>query len=150
MSDLVFLFGFVVQTFNSLGDWFSNVWVEWSRAEAWGLNNANILDYMICDDGLSWLIRPFLQFYIFCWQYVPIFNFDLSSSISVLSQALHHPFTAPNPEDMNNLASARALAYDMVYNGVEVISTHYLYQLVVQQQHQIRILIHICLHIPFN
>lgn len=35
-------------------------------------------------------------------------------------QALHHPFTAPNPEDMNDLASARALAYDMVYNGVEV------------------------------
>ena len=37
-----------------------------------------------------------------------------------LIQALHHPFTAPNPEDMNDLASARALAYDMVYNGVEV------------------------------
>ena len=36
-------------------------------------------------------------------------------------QALHHPFTAPNAEDMNDLASARALAYDMVYNGVEVI-----------------------------
>ncbi|KAH1251825.1 Aspartate--tRNA ligase, chloroplastic/mitochondrial [Glycine max] len=35
-------------------------------------------------------------------------------------EALHHPFTAPNPEDMNDLASARALAYDMVYNGVEV------------------------------
>nr|GMD08780.1 aspartate--tRNA ligase, chloroplastic/mitochondrial [Ipomoea batatas] len=35
-------------------------------------------------------------------------------------EALHHPFTAPNPEDMNNLASARALAYDLVYNGVEI------------------------------
>ncbi|KAL2342463.1 hypothetical protein Fmac_003748 [Flemingia macrophylla] len=35
-------------------------------------------------------------------------------------EALHHPFTAPNPEDMNHLASARALAYDMVYNGVEI------------------------------
>ncbi|XP_061344949.1 aspartate--tRNA ligase, chloroplastic/mitochondrial [Gastrolobium bilobum] len=35
-------------------------------------------------------------------------------------EALHHPFTAPNPEDMNELASARALAYDMVYNGVEI------------------------------
>ncbi|KAI5406378.1 hypothetical protein KIW84_052915 [Lathyrus oleraceus] len=34
-------------------------------------------------------------------------------------EALHHPFTAPNPEDMNDLATARALAYDMVYNGVE-------------------------------
>lgn len=38
-----------------------------------------------------------------------------------LVQALHHPFTAPNPEDMNDLATARALAYDMVYNGVEVV-----------------------------
>ncbi|XP_050210387.1 aspartate--tRNA ligase, chloroplastic/mitochondrial isoform X1 [Mercurialis annua] len=35
-------------------------------------------------------------------------------------EALHHPFTAPNPEDMENLSSARALAYDMVYNGVEI------------------------------
>ncbi|KAK4261760.1 hypothetical protein QN277_004716 [Acacia crassicarpa] len=35
-------------------------------------------------------------------------------------EALHHPFTAPNPEDMRDLASARALAYDMVYNGVEI------------------------------
>ncbi|KAK4491157.1 hypothetical protein RD792_001887 [Penstemon davidsonii] len=35
-------------------------------------------------------------------------------------EALHHPFTAPNPEDMNDLSSARALAYDMVYNGVEI------------------------------
>ncbi|KAG4999265.1 hypothetical protein JHK87_020337 [Glycine soja] len=35
-------------------------------------------------------------------------------------EALHHPFTAPNPKDMNDLASARALAYDMVYNGVEI------------------------------
>ncbi|VFQ87699.1 unnamed protein product [Cuscuta campestris] len=35
-------------------------------------------------------------------------------------EALHHPFMAPRPEDMNNLASARALAYDMVYNGVEI------------------------------
>ncbi|CAM8994069.1 unnamed protein product [Rhodiola kirilowii] len=30
------------------------------------------------------------------------------------------PFTAPNPEDMSDLPSARALAYDMVYNGVEI------------------------------
>lgn len=35
-------------------------------------------------------------------------------------EALHHPFTAPNPEDMADLSSARALAYDMVYNGVEI------------------------------
>ncbi|XP_050363649.1 aspartate--tRNA ligase, chloroplastic/mitochondrial [Argentina anserina] len=35
-------------------------------------------------------------------------------------EALHHPFTAPNPEDINDLSTARALAYDMVYNGVEI------------------------------
>uniref|UniRef100_A0A7N0TVY6 Aminoacyl-transfer RNA synthetases class-II family profile domain-containing protein n=1 Tax=Kalanchoe fedtschenkoi TaxID=63787 RepID=A0A7N0TVY6_KALFE len=35
-------------------------------------------------------------------------------------EPLHHPFTAPNPEDMSDLPSARALAYDMVYNGVEI------------------------------
>ncbi|XP_024541636.1 aspartate--tRNA ligase, chloroplastic/mitochondrial [Selaginella moellendorffii] len=35
-------------------------------------------------------------------------------------EALHHPFTAPRPEDMKDLSSARALAYDMVYNGVEI------------------------------
>lgn len=35
-------------------------------------------------------------------------------------EALHHPFTSPNPEDLNDLSSARALAYDMVYNGVEI------------------------------
>ncbi|RCV10989.1 hypothetical protein SETIT_2G152500v2 [Setaria italica] len=35
-------------------------------------------------------------------------------------EALHHPFTAPNPKDMNDLPSARALAYDMIYNGVEI------------------------------
>ena len=26
---------------------------------------------------------------------------------------MHHPFTAPNPEDMGDLSSARALAYDL-------------------------------------
>ncbi|KAJ4808844.1 Aspartate--tRNA(Asp/Asn) ligase [Rhynchospora pubera] len=35
-------------------------------------------------------------------------------------EALHHPFTAPNPEDIDDLTSARALAYDMIYNGVEI------------------------------
>ncbi|KAH7676946.1 Aspartate-tRNA ligase type 1 protein [Dioscorea alata] len=35
-------------------------------------------------------------------------------------EALHHPFTAPNPEDMDDLPSARALAYDLVYNGTEI------------------------------
>lgn len=35
-------------------------------------------------------------------------------------EALHHPFTAPNPDDMGDLKTARALAYDLVYNGVEI------------------------------
>lgn len=36
-------------------------------------------------------------------------------------QALHDTFTAPNPKDMNDLAFAHALPYDMVYNDVEVL-----------------------------
>ena len=35
-------------------------------------------------------------------------------------EALHHPFTAPFPEDEHDLATARAQAYDLVYNGIEV------------------------------
>ncbi|ELS03222.1 aspartyl-tRNA synthetase [Xenococcus sp. PCC 7305] len=35
-------------------------------------------------------------------------------------EAIHHPFTAPYPEDINDLATARAQAYDLVYNGVEI------------------------------
>jgi aspartyl-tRNA synthetase len=35
-------------------------------------------------------------------------------------QAVHHPFTAPNPEDLDDLAQARALAYDLVWNGIEI------------------------------
>ncbi|MBR8831620.1 MAG: Aspartate--tRNA ligase [Chroococcopsis gigantea SAG 12.99] len=35
-------------------------------------------------------------------------------------EALHHPFTAPHPEDVDNLPTARALAYDMVFNGIEI------------------------------
>lgn len=38
--------------------------------------------------------------------------------------AMHHPFTSPNPEDINmmesNPGAVRANAYDMVINGVEV------------------------------
>ncbi|KOM30050.1 hypothetical protein LR48_Vigan847s000300 [Vigna angularis] len=44
----------------------------------------------------------------------------VAHDLGLIDHALHHPFTAPNPEDMNDLASARALAYDMVYNGVEI------------------------------
>lgn len=35
-------------------------------------------------------------------------------------EALHHPFTAPHPEDINDLKTARAQAYDLVLNGFEV------------------------------
>ncbi|MDY7013908.1 MAG: amino acid--tRNA ligase-related protein, partial [Cyanobacteriota bacterium] len=35
-------------------------------------------------------------------------------------EALHHPFTSPNPEDLDDLKSARSQAYDLVYNGIEV------------------------------
>ena len=35
-------------------------------------------------------------------------------------EALHHPFTAPNPEDIEDLTTARAVAYDLVLNGYEI------------------------------
>jgi aspartyl-tRNA synthetase len=35
-------------------------------------------------------------------------------------EALHHPFTAPYPEDAHDLKTARAQAYDIVLNGFEV------------------------------
>jgi aspartyl-tRNA synthetase len=35
-------------------------------------------------------------------------------------EALHHPFTAPHPDDLDDLKTARAQAYDLVYNGFEV------------------------------
>jgi aspartyl-tRNA synthetase len=35
-------------------------------------------------------------------------------------EALHHPFTAPHPADLDDLTTARAQAYDLVYNGIEI------------------------------
>lgn len=35
-------------------------------------------------------------------------------------EAIHHPFTAPHPDDIDDLKTARAQAYDLVYNGYEV------------------------------
>lgn len=35
-------------------------------------------------------------------------------------EALHHPFTAPHPDDIDDLKTARAQAYDLIYNGYEV------------------------------
>ncbi len=51
----------------------------------------------------------------------PMFEWDAAGA---RWDALHHPFTAPNPEDLHLLAtdpgSARALAYDIVCNGWEL------------------------------
>ena len=52
----------------------------------------------------------------------PLFEWDEEGQ---RLEAMHHPFTAPNIEDMQGsngatLKTARALAYDLVYNGVEV------------------------------
>jgi aspartyl-tRNA synthetase len=35
-------------------------------------------------------------------------------------EALHHPFTAPHPDDLHDLKTARAQAYDLLFNGIEV------------------------------
>ncbi len=49
--------------------------------------------------------------------------FERSADTGAL-QAVHHPFTAPNPEDAHHLDTApeeaRALAYDVVLNGMEL------------------------------
>ncbi|WP_138499254.1 aspartate--tRNA ligase [Nostoc sp. PA-18-2419] len=50
-------------------------------------------------------------------------------------EALHHPFTAPHPEDLSDLKTARAQAYDLVLNGVEVGGGSLrIYQREIQQQ----------------
>lgn len=50
----------------------------------------------------------------------PLFGFNADEN---RMEAVHHPFTAPHPDDVGPgkaLRDARALAYDVVYNGVEV------------------------------
>jgi aspartyl-tRNA synthetase len=50
-------------------------------------------------------------------------------------EALHHPFTGPHPEDMDDLKTARAVAYDLVLNGYEIGGGSLrIYQPDVQQQ----------------
>ncbi len=50
-------------------------------------------------------------------------------------EALHHPFTAPHPEDRDDLKTARAVAYDLVLNGYEIGGGSLrIYQPEVQQQ----------------
>jgi aspartyl-tRNA synthetase len=51
----------------------------------------------------------------------PLFEFDEQENRLM---AVHHPFTSPNLEDVEELEThpekARARAYDVVYNGVEI------------------------------
>jgi aspartyl-tRNA synthetase len=50
-------------------------------------------------------------------------------------EALHHPFTAPHPDDMDDLKTARAVAYDLVLNGYEIGGGSLrIYQPEIQQQ----------------
>ncbi|MBD6618841.1 aspartate--tRNA ligase [Komarekiella sp. 'clone 1'] len=50
-------------------------------------------------------------------------------------EALHHPFTAPHPDDLSDLKTARAQAYDLVLNGMEVGGGSLrIYQREIQQQ----------------
>ncbi|AFY96651.1 aspartate--tRNA ligase [Chamaesiphon minutus] len=35
-------------------------------------------------------------------------------------EALHHPFTSPHPDDIGDLTTARAQAYDIIFNGTEI------------------------------
>ena len=58
----------------------------------------------------------------FCWvTEFPLVEYDLETKRYV---AMHHPFTSPNPADLDRLetepASVRARAYDLVLNGVEL------------------------------
>ncbi|AFY32689.1 aspartate--tRNA ligase [Calothrix sp. PCC 7507] len=50
-------------------------------------------------------------------------------------EALHHPFTAPHPDDLSDLKTARAQAYDLVFNGFEVGGgSRRIYQREIQEQ----------------
>ncbi|MCL1473379.1 aspartate--tRNA ligase [Argonema antarcticum] len=50
-------------------------------------------------------------------------------------EALHHPFTAPHPDDLHDLKTARAQAYDLVYNGIEIGGgSRRIYQRDIQEQ----------------
>jgi aspartyl-tRNA synthetase len=56
--------------------------------------------------------------YAFCWiEDFPLVEWNEDDR---RYYAVHHPFTAPLPEDEHDLATARAAAYDVVLNGVEI------------------------------
>ena len=60
------------------------------------------------------------------WSYLWVTDFPMFEESKETGQlgAMHHPFTRPHPEDVEKLATeplaARAVAYDLVLNGVEV------------------------------
>jgi aspartyl-tRNA synthetase len=60
------------------------------------------------------------------WNFLWVVDFPLLEKDAETGayKAMHHPFTAPNPEDMDKLDTApdeaRALAYDIVLNGTEL------------------------------
>ncbi|OOV35270.1 aspartate--tRNA ligase [Candidatus Synechococcus spongiarum LMB bulk10E] len=56
------------------------------------------------------------------WNFVWVVDFPLLAwtKEDQRLEALHHPFCAPHPADVHNLAQARAQAYDLVLNGLEV------------------------------
>ena len=47
----------------------------------------------------------------------PMFEWNASEK---RLEALHHPFTAPHPDDLHDLKTARAQAYDLIFNGFEI------------------------------
>ncbi|MBI4238240.1 MAG: aspartate--tRNA ligase [Deltaproteobacteria bacterium] len=68
------------------------------------------------------LIPPNPDHYDFCWVLdFPLFEWDDTEQRFV---AVHHPFTAPHPDDLEHLANdpgrCRAQAYDLVLNGSEI------------------------------
>jgi aspartyl-tRNA synthetase len=56
------------------------------------------------------------------WQILWVTDFPMFewNSDEKRLEALHHPFTAPVPEDVEDLKTARAQAYDLVLNGFEI------------------------------
>ena len=56
------------------------------------------------------------------WNFVWVVDFPLLAwnKEDQRLEALHHPFCAPHPADVDNLPQARAQAYDLVLNGLEV------------------------------
>ncbi len=56
------------------------------------------------------------------WNFVWVVDFPLLAwnKEDQRLEALHHPFCAPHPADVDHLPQARAQAYDLVLNGLEV------------------------------